>query len=152
MEFLADGTTPFTAANISYTVLDLSRHDSDLHPLHAEWKETGNPQATVLANRAVGDGNDPATRSSVWTELGSGDWRGSVLRNDGSTSFEASPDGTGMGLRYGKRTFENGDILNIFSDTFRLVPGDDGTPAARISADSGILYDEADSGTDPDAF
>ena len=51
-----------------------------------EWKETLNPSAVVLSDRAIGTG--PADISSLWTEWGSGDWRGGVVRNDNSTAFE----------------------------------------------------------------
>ena len=150
--YAADGTTPFTAANISYTVLDVSRHDGDAFPLMPEWKETINTQAIILADRAVGDGNDPATRSSVWTEPGSGEWRGSVCRNDGSTSFEASPGAPDWNLRYGDRRFAGGVIANLISATFALLPGEAPGDPERIASHSGVLYDEADSGTDPNAF
>ena len=138
---------PLTAANISYTVLDVSRSDAGDFALMAEWKETINTQAIVLADRAVGDGNDPTTRSSAWTTPGSGEWRGSVARNDGSTSFEAVPGGKAIGLRYGKRVFTGGDTQNFFSATFGFVAG-----GFELLPASGILYDEADSGTDPDLF
>ncbi len=117
-----------------------------MYPLTEEWKETINTQAILLGDRAVGDGSDPATRSSVWTDLGSGDWRGSLIRNDGSTSFESNPGGPAMGLKYGKRIYEAGVTDNLFSNTFGLNAADE------ITSDSGVLYDEADTGTDPAAF
>ena len=139
----------FTAANVSYTVLDLSRHDGEAYPLMPEWKESINTHAIILADRSIGDGSAPATRSSVWTEPRSGRWRGSVCRNDGSTSFEAEPGGEDLGLRYGDLNFENGDTLNFFSDAFRLIEVGGET---RISADSGVLYDEAEAPGDADGF
>ena len=152
-EFNPKSGAPLTAANISYTVLDVSRGDGGVHPLMAEWKETLSTQAILLADRAVGDGSDPLTRSSVWTTPGSGDWWGGVVRNDGSTSFEVSPGGRALGLKYGKHVFTGGDTLNFFSDTFTLAPGTPGAPgAAEITPTSGILYDEADGGADPHAF
>ena len=39
----------------------------------------------ILGDRAIGRG--PANISSVWTQPGSGDWRGSIIRSDNSTSF-----------------------------------------------------------------
>ena len=148
-EFEPGGGTPFTAANVSYAVLDLSRHDGDAYPLAVEWKESLNTQAVILADRAVGGGDDPATRSSVWTEPGSGQWRGSVVRNDGSTSHEVEPRGEDLGLRYGDLTFEGGDTLNLFSGSFGLVESGGRT---RLSATSGVLYDEAEAPGDADGF
>ena len=138
---------PFTAANIDFTTLDLSRNDNGVFPLTTESRETGSPAAIVLADRAIGDGNDPATRSSVWTQPGSGDWRGTIARNDGSTSFEVSPALTD--LSYGSLgvKVEALSIDNLFSSTFALEAN-----ATRVTARSGLLYDEADPGTDPNAF
>ncbi len=59
------------------------RRTTRTSPLTMEWKETVNTDAILLADRAIGDGNDPSARSSVWTDPGSGHWRGSVVRNDG---------------------------------------------------------------------
>ena len=53
-----------------------------------EWKETLNTQAVALSDRAIGTG--PQDISSLWTDAGSGDWRGGVVRNDNSTSFETA--------------------------------------------------------------
>ena len=115
-----------------------------------EWKEAVNTDAILLADRAIGDGNDLSARSSVWTDPGSGRWRGSVVRNNGSTEFLDAPEA--VDLHYGESTFRVDAPLidNLFSNTFKLeADGDDGT---RITPTSGVLYDEADSGTDPDAF
>ena len=60
-----------------------------------EWRETLNTQAVVLSDLNTGsDANDGASGniSSVWTEQNSGDWRGGVVRNDNSTSFETSAE------------------------------------------------------------
>ena len=76
-----------------------------------------------------------------------------MLRNDGSTSFEHAPEGTG--LRYGPATFD-GPARNLFSPAFTVTAsGTDPSGesvATGLAAGSGVLYDEADSGTDPDAF
>lgn len=153
-EFLPGAGLDFTAANLSHTWLNVSREDGGLHPLKVEWGETINPQAIVGADRAVGDGDDAATRSSVWTDPGSGDWRGSLVRNDGSTHFEEFP-GAGS-LRYGKADFDALHVANLFSRSFAVTAtGTDraGDPiATELSTASGVLYDEADTGTDPNAF
>ena len=51
-----------------------------------EWKETLNTAAIMLSDRAIGHG--PADISSVWTDPGSGDWKGGVVRNDNATHYE----------------------------------------------------------------
>lgn len=58
-----------------------------------EWKETLNTSAVLMSdkNTGAGDASTDADISSVWTETDSGDWRGGVVRNDNSTSFETSP-------------------------------------------------------------
>ena len=85
-------------------------------------------------------GAAPTDASSVWTDEGSGEWRGSLARNDSSTSFEASPALTDAGLRYGKKVFAGGNTVNAFSTTVAM----DTTDATKISSDSGVLFDEAD--------
>ncbi|MEM6855930.1 MAG: hypothetical protein AAF593_16110 [Planctomycetota bacterium] len=55
-----------------------------------EWKETLNTAAIVMSDRAIGTGRDDL--SSLWTETGSGDWRGGVVRNDNSTSYEITAE------------------------------------------------------------
>ncbi len=44
----------------------------------------------MMGDRAIGTGRDDL--SGVWTDPGSGDWRGGVVRNDSSTSFETSAE------------------------------------------------------------
>ncbi|MEM7624485.1 MAG: prepilin-type N-terminal cleavage/methylation domain-containing protein [Planctomycetota bacterium] len=56
-----------------------------------EWKETLNTSAVVLSDLNTGLGVDIGTDiSSVWTEEDQGDWRGTVTKNDNSTSFETT--------------------------------------------------------------
>ena len=43
-----------------------------------------------MSDRGIGTNRD--NLSSVWTETGSGDWRGGVTRNDNSTSFEITAE------------------------------------------------------------
>ena len=152
-EFVAGGGNPFTAENLSYTLLNVgvdgarSATDDGFNgtapypDYRGEWKESINTQAVVLGDRMLGavatTGTVPADASSVWTDEGSGEWRGSLARNDSSTSFEASPVLTDAGLRYGKKVFVGGDTENVFSQTVAL----DGTD---ISSASGVLFDEVD--------
>ena len=144
--FLPSGGRPFTAANISYTTLDVSKSDGGVHPFKAGWK-SGPTALVVVADRAVGDGNDPATRSSVWTEAGSGAWKGWAALHDGSTV----------------RTFNPGTARTAPppSTASPTPPAAAATSSAAAEADrqpardlpgSGLLCDEADFGTDPKAF
>ena len=115
---------PVTAANHSYALLAItapsrrspqrpgtSAASAATHPLaygrNREWKETLNSAAIVLGDRAIGTG--PADLSSIWTDSGSGTWRGVVVRNDNSTSMEitTSFDQT----KYGNQPANDGDEL-----------------------------------------
>ena len=119
-----------------------------MFPYKAGWKESADGETVLLADRAIGDGSDPATRSSVWTDPGSGDWHGWAARNDGSTTWTMNPaHGTYRTARFDGIAFAPGPFESLFNRGLKLA----GTPT-RISADSGLLYDETDSGTDPDAF
>ena len=138
----------FDASKISYTTLDLSKSDGGVFPFKPAWREDADPDAVLLANRAVGDGSDPATRSSVWTPPGSGEWRGIVALHDGSAVYADGVDAPVFGLgRYGGLPIESGSIRNAFAPGVRLR-----SAPAGIASTSGLLYDEADPGTDPDAF
>ena len=148
--FVPGAGEPFIAANVGYTTLDLSRSDGGVFPLTTEWGESFSTRSILLADRAVGDGSDPSTRSSVWTEPGSGRWRGHTAHNDGSVAFRESVAAAGLIYGRGASRVEAPVIDNLFSDTLRLEA--DAAGGTRVSADSGLLYDEADSGTDPDAF
>ena len=53
----------------------------------AEWAETINTEAVVMSDRNTGPDTNRQV-SSVWTEYGSGHWRGTYVRNDNSTVFE----------------------------------------------------------------
>ena len=138
----------FTAANISYTTLDLGKNDGGVFPYKSGWREAADGKTVLLADRAVGNGGDPGTRSSVWTQPGSGDWSGWAALNDGSTVWTLNPAHAAYrDARFGGIGFAPGRFGSIFTRGLKLV----GTPPV-ISADSGVLYDEADSGTDPNAF
>jgi len=55
----------------------------------AEWRDTLNHQAIVLADRNTASNTaDPDTASSVWTKANSGKWQGMVVWNDGHTTWE----------------------------------------------------------------
>ncbi|WP_221435399.1 hypothetical protein [Algisphaera agarilytica] len=107
-----------TADHFSYAMLGLAealRHQEgryepgdDLRAI--EWKETLNTAAIVLSDRALG--TDRKNISSVFTEPGSGDWRGGVVRNDNSTSFETQTEFEDT--KYGNN--DANDFDHIFED------------------------------------
>jgi hypothetical protein len=77
----ADGSVD-ARGDVSYAFL---RYD---HPeLLGEWSETMNASAVVLADRAL-QGTEQRPES-YWGEPGDA-WTGTMVRNDGSTSFEQS--------------------------------------------------------------
>ncbi|MEM9110293.1 MAG: prepilin-type N-terminal cleavage/methylation domain-containing protein [Planctomycetota bacterium] len=59
----------------------------------AEWRETFNTSAILIADRIFSNG-------SVWTKANAG-WQGTVVRNDNSTTFES--DRIIENTRYGKK-------------------------------------------------
>lgn len=83
---------PITEDHYSHALLSLLGSDNE----KAEWKETANPDAVVLGDRAIG--HNAKDISSVWTKPGSGKWDGSYVFNDGSTRTETSPV---VATRYG---------------------------------------------------
>ena len=70
--------------------------------LKPEWGETLNTSAIVLGDRANAAGDQ-----SIWSET---EWRGTLVRNDNSTGFEATD--TFTGLNYGKTQLpDNRDVF-----------------------------------------
>ena len=92
-----------TAANFSYALLMLCdagtannsgyASGGNVKPAGArgrEWRETINTQAAVASDTNKG-GDADANAFSVWTGADNrGDWSGTIVRNDNSTSFETS--------------------------------------------------------------
>jgi len=70
-----------------------------------EWQESFNSRAIVLGDRLIGSGN---TRSSIWTDLDSGRWEGTITNNDNSTNFQNTDED--YETSYGKTDIE-GDSL-----------------------------------------
>lgn len=99
---------PVTHENFSYAFQSLAGHPAE----RGEWKETLNTAAPVAGDRAIGTG--PADISSVWTKLGSGDWRGGLVKNDNSTSFDTNR--MLADTRYG------GEPVNPIDDLFEDDP------------------------------
>ncbi len=97
---------PVTHEHFSYALQSLAGHPGE----RDEWKQTLNTATVVMGDRAIGTG--PADISSDWTEQGSGDWRGAVVRNDNSTAFETRP--ALNNTRYGQHPSQSLD--NLFED------------------------------------
>ncbi len=92
-------TGPVTNRNYSYAMLQVNPGASfdpakppavgSPYARRKEWRDTLNGDAVILADRNTGTAAAP---QSVWTTTPGvpGDWRGSVTRNDNSTSFETT--------------------------------------------------------------
>ncbi len=95
----ADPTTnnqlTFTGPNENFSYATLVTEDSSgvQYARRNEWRETLNTQAVVLCDRNTGSGVLEAETESVWSDSGSGQWKGTVTRNDGSTGFESTDQG-----------------------------------------------------------
>jgi len=92
-----------TNLNNSFAVLAYGAPD-----LKVEWKSTQNNQAVILGSRVIFGANGVGTGTTfntVWTDSGSGKFRGSIVRGDSSTSsenFAATDCATSFStLRYG---------------------------------------------------
>ena len=93
----ADEALAFTGDNVSYAVLRINTLANNTKRTQ-EWRNSLNTQAIVLGDRATGGSgytantsqltSATATADSIWSEEGDGDWKGSLTRNDNSTSFE----------------------------------------------------------------
>lgn len=95
---------PVTHEDFSHAFQSLAGHPA----VKAEWKETLNTSTLIMGDRAIGTG--PADISSVWTEPGSGDWRGAVVHGDNSTGF--TTDHVFTNTKYG------GEPVNPIDDIF----------------------------------
>jgi len=87
---IMDGTETAPVAPATASV------DSPTYTRSSEWKETLNTSAVVISDRNTGTGTlstDTTSGtgiSSVWNEKDGGDWRGTITKNDNSTSFETT--------------------------------------------------------------
>jgi hypothetical protein len=73
-----------TPRNFSYAMLRL-----DTHARRAEWQETSNGRAPVLADRMIGTIGSP---QSLWTQPGSAAWEGGAVFNDGHVEWVGTTD------------------------------------------------------------
>ena len=76
---------PLTPENFSYALQSVVGNPGG----RTEWRETMNPAAIVMADRAIGTG--PSNISSVFTTSDSGEWHGGVVYNDNSSGFKITP-------------------------------------------------------------
>ncbi|MEO1237946.1 MAG: prepilin-type N-terminal cleavage/methylation domain-containing protein [Planctomycetota bacterium] len=99
-----------------------------------EWKETLNTSAIILSDKNTGNGaTDGSTDiSSVWVEIDSGDWRGGVVRNDNSTSFETTSEfeqtkyGNAQAFTTDEMFVATGSGTNTTGDAAMIVSTNDG--------------------------
>ncbi len=80
-----EGDGELTTDHYSYAMLRVEDAERD-KGRYNEWRDTINTSAVVLSDRNTKTGD---ARGSIWTD-GEMDWRGTVVRNDNSTSFESS--------------------------------------------------------------
>jgi len=76
----------------------------------SEWRDTVNSSAVVITDRNT---NTAASPESIWTEEGSGQWKGSIVRNDNSTGFESTH--IVQNTKYGNNTTSDTD--NIYDQS-----------------------------------
>ncbi len=107
---VAERGQKLTPQNYSYAMLPIGDEKADAGR-RAEWKETLNTSALILSDRNTGPAGDLDRVSSVWTEEAGGDWRGGVVRNDNSTSFETDP--TFQQTKYGN--FPANEMDHLFA-------------------------------------
>ncbi|MEM9915117.1 MAG: hypothetical protein AAF911_09155 [Planctomycetota bacterium] len=93
-----------------------------------EWRETLNTSAIVMSDRAIGTGR--ADLSSVWTDAGSGDWRGGVVHNDNSTMFETTAEF--------EQTKYGNALANAFDHIFEDAPAE--SDALMVFEDATTAY------------
>ena len=96
---------PFTAEHNSYAMLQVPESGGR----HAEWRDTMNTRAAILADRNTGTVDDP---SSIHYRHA---WRGHILWNDNHVGFEMSP----------LQETEYGGVRNEQDHIFRAEGDDD---------------------------
>ena len=128
--------TAIGANNFSYAMLELNDASPGANPGDAtpdrdradEWRETLNTAAPVISDKNTGaDATVGGSVSSVWTQLNSGNWRGTVARNDNSTSFQTSPEIENT--RYGSSVLN--EVDNLFAE--------DGDPSGSGHNDAAMV-------------
>ncbi|MEM9881669.1 MAG: hypothetical protein AAF800_01980 [Planctomycetota bacterium] len=121
-----------TEKHYSYAMLGLATPDDQRI---TEWKETLNTSAPVMSDRAIGKGRDDI--SSLWTETGSGDWHGGVVRNDNSTSYETTAEFEQT--KYGDAAAN--ELDHLFEDAPNR-PDDPATEIDERPADAFMVFED----------
>jgi type II secretory pathway pseudopilin PulG len=99
---------PFTSANYSYALLNLSVSDS---PRNNDWRDTSNSEAVVISDRAIANGKNGAIKSAHTNPHSDiTQWRGSVGFNDNHVTFEATHDK--LTTQYGDSEFVNDNLFD----------------------------------------
>jgi hypothetical protein len=106
---------PVTMASYSYALSRAVDPDADKGRI-GEWRDNTNTQAVILSDRVLKSGNEAAPGESVPTHLqrstwttADGDWRGSVVFGDNSTSFLTTSDVPQT--RYGEVSNKNDNLF-----------------------------------------
>lgn len=91
----------------------------------AEWKDTLNTQAALISDRNIGADTALANLKSIWTS-NAGDWRGSIVYGDNSTSFittgQVSPTKYGVLMNTGSDAlFANASETNVAATSSALM-------------------------------
>mgnify|MGYP006275647429 CR=1 FL=1 len=135
--------------NFSYALLDINwgtNADPDDSPATGdgwsqrqnEWEETLNTQAIIMADYNTGENSDAGV-SSVWTEENSGDWRGTIVRNDNSTGFETN--------HYVQDTSYANQPTNPDDNLFLVAAGADGDLNTTGVEEANAAFTLTDAGT-----
>lgn len=128
--------------NISHAMLAYGRKS-----LKPEWKVTGNGHAIMLATRVVFNAR-PGVFNSIWTEVGSGRWKGNVVHNDNSVAeavfqsgdfatysspFEFLHYGTSAGSAF-TSSAESSSVIGIFGHSNDMQNFDAGSSTGVVGS------------------
>lgn len=80
--------TPFLRSNNSYAMLDIGPSNTTTEIRRQEWRDTANAEAVIGGDRAITSFAGAAI--SVHTSVGSEEWIGGLVWNDGHAAFETS--------------------------------------------------------------
>ena len=83
-----DTTSDVTENNFSYAMLKI-QNEANPSGRVSEWRNTINTNAVAVSDRLTGS-NATNSASSIWTDIDSGEWRGSVAWNDNHIDFSST--------------------------------------------------------------
>lgn len=111
----APGPLHITNDNYSYALLSVADPTTD-KGRRAEWTDTQNSQAPIAGDR--GKAIDPTMRTTSLhvktTTADSNDWQGSIVWNDGHSTFETTGRFAGDAIKIGQQTGKAADIDDLF--------------------------------------